>query len=304
MSDPGQERFRDALAAYEQAVLHELGAARTLDAVRLIESVEASLPGGGVLYATSGDLEAAVKIALARMGDPETFQPLAAEVARFRSLAVEYGLVGRGPRGRTEVEVEIAAPLEAAPADREEIVKVVSRLVANIIEEGLQSALLISPMAAVAPEIGGRGGALDQTAELAGSRWRSLAHRLEKPLDVFRIAFPLVALVLALNSLFSCSGPIGTRTRSAFVTGAGVNQIKKLVRDMHSGLGDPATIETLPELAQRSGFPTDVAARTFRLRRVRWGAVYLEHIETGKTVVVTHDYVGSFDARGTWRMVK
>ena len=98
MSDPGQTRFRDALTIYEGAVLPELGAVRTMDAVRLIEMVESFLDGGGALYATDEELEAAVRVALAQKDDPESFGSLTAELARFRDLAIEHGLVARRSR--------------------------------------------------------------------------------------------------------------------------------------------------------------------------------------------------------------
>jgi hypothetical protein len=299
MSEPGHRRFRDALAIYEGAALPELGAVRTMDAIRLIESVEGFLPGGGVLYATEDDLAAAVQVALAQEDDSGSAELLRAEIVRFRELAAEHGLGALRSGDRRETNEPAATPADLPSGN--EVARLVSRVVANLIQDGLHAALLLNPVGISVSEMGERQGALEQSAELVNKRWRNLANRIQKPLDIFRIAFPVAVLLFAVNSFVSCGGPIGSRTYAAMRTGAGVNQIRKIVAEME-GIGDPATINTLRELERRSGKPTNLAAEVFRLRRVRWGTVYLEHIETGKMVVISGRYIGSFDARGKWRL--
>jgi hypothetical protein len=308
MNDPAHQLFHAALRTYEDAALPEIGAIRTLDAVGFIEAVNGCLDGGGVLYATQDDLEAAVRVVLAKDENSDSNELLRVELDRFRDLAITRGGVShhsKNHEGRDEsVGVESVGVQTELP-DRQDVARLMTRLVANLIEEGLNSALLLNPVAVPVSELGEEDGVLDQTAEHLSKRWRTLAHRLRKPLGIFRIAFPVVALLFALNSIFSCGGPLGSRTHSAMVTGTAVNEIRKLVRDMDGlKIGDPETIESLQELSERTGRPTAYAARVFRLRRVLYGAVFLEHIETGKMVAIFGEYIGSFDSRGTWRLVK
>jgi hypothetical protein len=303
MNDPERRPFRDALLVYEEATLPEIGAVSTMDAIRLIEAVDGCLVGGGVLFATQDDLEAALQLVLAQEGNTDSSVFLRAEMDRFLDLAAAHGLAARHPSSG-EARVEIVGDKTDLP-NRQEITRLMTRLVAKLVEEGLSSALLVSPLAVPVSEVGEEGGALDQAAEHLSKRWRGLTHRLRQPLDVLRIALPATALLLALNSFFSCSGPLGSRTRSAVLTGAGVNQLKALTRDMAGpGIGDPYTIGTLQELSERTGLPTDRASEVFRLKRVLYGVVYLEHLETGKLAVISGEYVGSFGKKGTWRIVK
>lgn len=303
MDDPAYERFLDARFTYERVALPELGAARTLDAVRLIEAVNGCLDGGGVLCATEAELEAAIGIVLAQEENPGSSALLRTELERFRGLAVVRAPAARHPANNTG-RGEPAGARTALP-DRHDVAKLMTGVVANLIEEGLNSALLLNPLADPVSKLGEEGGVLDQTAEHLGKRWRILAHRLRKPLGIFRIAFPVAVLLVSLNSLFSCSGPLGTRTRSAIITGAGVDEVRKFVRDMDGlKIGDPKTIDSFQEITERTGRPTALAASVFRLRRVFWGAVYLEHIQTGKAVVIDGRYIGSFDHNGTWRIVE
>lgn len=303
MKDPAHQRFLDALRVYEDAALPEIGAVRTLDAVRLIEAVNGCLDGGGVLYATRDDLEAAIRIVLVEDEDSDSAGLLRAELERFRDLAMDREVVAHRSKKYKESDEPVGMTTDLP--DQQEVAKLMTRLVANLIEEGLNSALLLNPLAEPVAKLGEEGGVLDQSAEHLAKRWRTLAHRLRKPLDIFRIAFPVATLLFALNTIFSCGGPLGTRTHSAMLTGAGVNQMKALVRNMDGvKIGDPETIDTLQELSERTGLPTGYAADVFRLRRVLYGAVFLEHIETGKMVVIFGDYIGSFDGRGTWRIVK
>lgn len=303
MNDAAHQRFVEARFTYEGVALPEIGAARTLDAVRLIEAVNECLGGGGVLYATHDDLEAAIQIVLEKEESPGSSALLRMELQRFRDLAIADGLVAE--ESKSEAGREKAVGVKTDLPDRQEVAMVVTRLVANMIEEGLHSALLLNPLADPVSKLGEGGGVVDQTAEHLSKRWRALAHRLRKPLGIFRIAFPVAVLVFSLNSLFSCSGPLGTRTKSAMVTGAGVKEMREFVRDMDGvKIGDPETVDTLQELTERTGLPTGFAANVFRLRRVLWGAVYLEHIPSGKMVVIDGRYVGSFDHKGTWRVVE
>lgn len=303
MNDPAYQAFVDARFTYEGVALPEIGTARTLDAVRFIEAVNECLEGGGALYATDDDLEAAIGIVLAREGNPDSSAFLRLELQRFRDLAVARGLTDQPSRSRAGREGPIG--VQTGLTDGQDVAKLMTRLIANLVEEGLHSALLLNPLADPVSELGEEGGVVDQTAEHLSKRWRTLAHRLRKPLGIFRIAFPVAVLVFSLNSLFSCSGPLGTRTHSAMVTGAGVKEMRKFVRDMDGvKIGDPETIETLQELTERTGVPTGYAANVFRLRRVRWFTVYLEHIPTGKMVVIDGRYIGSFDHKGTWRLVE
>ncbi|MCD4749342.1 MAG: hypothetical protein K8R59_08205, partial [Thermoanaerobaculales bacterium] len=299
MTDPGRGPFHDALLLYEEAALPELGALGTMDTVRLIELVERHIPDG-VFAATRPDLESALQQVLAQEERTDSTLSLESELGRFLDLAFAHGLIARHPlSGEARVEAVVA---RSDLPSREEVAAVLARLVANVLEEAVSSGLFFARLTVPVSEIGEEGGVLDQTAEHLSLRWRGLTHRLRGPLDLLRIGLPIVALVLALNSFFSCSGPLGSRTQSALITGSAVKELRimtynRLIR------GDKATIDSMEELAKRAGVAKLRSAKVFRLRKVVGNDLFLEHIETDSLVIISDGYVCSF-VHGTWRMTE
>ena len=118
------------------------------------------------------------------------------ELQRFRDLAIADGLVAE--ESKSEAGREKAVGIRTDLPDRQEVATVVTRLVANMIEVGLHSALLLNPLADGVSMVGEEGGVVDLTGEHLSKRWRTLALRLRRPLGVFRFAFPVAVLVFSL----------------------------------------------------------------------------------------------------------
>lgn len=295
MTAPGGDGLAGLLRLYEEHALARLGAVATLEAVQLIEAVDRELPDG-VLAATREELEAAMALAAARAHGSETAALLGVEMACFLDLALDRGLTRRHP-----LRTAAAADEGAAVPTRRELAGLLARLVGKAVEEGVSGGLLMADLAVSMAELGERDELPDRLVGTVSGRWRLLAHRYRRPLDAVRVVLPVVTLLLALSSFFSCDGPLGSRTLAAMATGAGVRQLQILTYNMPPDIGDPETITTLDELGRRTGLATDLARETFALRRVRHGVVYLEHLESETLVVISGEWVGSLGG-GTWRM--
>jgi len=140
----------------------------------------------------------------------------------------------------------------------------------------LHAALLLNPIGISVAEIGEQDGALEHSAELAGKRWLKFANRFQKPLDIFRVAFPAMVLFLTLNSMISCGGPVGSRTFSAMRTGAGVNQkgLRQLLADFDSDAESVADrFEVISYNFNRGRFELQVRHENGTVYRVTLGGV-------------------------------
>jgi hypothetical protein len=290
--------MNETVLLYEEAAVPAIGVLPTLDSIRLIGLVDESLPDG-IFASTKSELAEAVFKVLSREDSVDPALDLQLEVGRFLNLAFDHGLIVHHPLRQAKGSEAIVA--ESGMPTREEVAEMAIGLVSDVIEDAVSSGLFFGQVAVQVAEIGQDGGALDRAVDQFGSRWRRIAGGLRIPLEVLRVGLPILSIIFAINSLVSCEGPLGSRTLSAFGTGAAVQELKKLNFDR--GMQDLSDVHSLEELERRTGYSTKKAVGVFRLRKVKGFELYLEHIDSGSLVILSGAYVGSFH-EGVWMLTE
>ncbi len=272
-----------AVAAYKRQALDELGPERVLDGVRLLKEVNARLPGRDLLTATAADIKAA-GVRLFAAGEPRTQSRfLTAELQRFFAAAQAEELVAVNPlTGAARLAVDGAT---AGDSDGPELVAVTAELVAELIADGIQAGLRMSPIALPVAELGEDEGPLDHLVSLLSARWQGLARRLRPLLATVRVLIPAAGVVLGIMAFFDPSGPFGTGMELSNA----MQDLKMNVALLESQeLLSVADITTLSELGARLHAPTTNAAKHFDLLRVRLAppVLYLRYKKTGGLLVM------------------
>ena len=178
----------------------------------------------------------------------------------------------------------------------------VTEYLANVLQEGVQKGLMLSPLAQSAAALQEGGGGLEAYWNLLPRRWFRFLHRFPWVPDSLRIGIPILSMILALAAWFGPDNPFLGGHREAAATG---NAIKKLQIAMNlminSAPGELDGLSSLSALGQRVGVPLEEEEALFSLVRVNSNVpiLYLRHIPTGALVFLSPQGVNSF-RDGRW----
>jgi hypothetical protein len=298
-----------AVSSYKRLALAELGADSAREGVRLLKELNRRLQSRNLLTATLADIKAAGARLFTEGESQEASRFLSAELRRFYTVALEEGLVAVNPL-TGEAHRASPTPAEAAPtpaaaaaAPAEETTAGTARLVAGVIDEGIQAGLTLSPLALPLAEMGGRAGAAERLADALAGRWSRLAVHLRPVLLLARLVVPAAVVILVLVTVFGDSDPMSTGLAEATATGNAIRDLTFLLESRHDESTGIEASSSLEDLGRRVGINVDGAAELFDLQRVvaRPPMLYLRHKQSGDLVVLTEELRGSL-RDGTWRV--
>jgi hypothetical protein len=303
MAEPTTSPLLRAVSAYTRRARARLTPAEVELAVRLLKEVNRRLAGRNLLDASVDELRAAGARLFAEGEPREHSRFLTAELRQFFDAAIEEGLVVRHPLSGAVRLPDPDAPAAATGLAVEEVAEQAAKIVANVLEDAVQTGLMLSPLAVPVAEAGEGGGMVEELVRTLASRWSWLAGQLHWLLQAVRVLVPLGAMVLGLTAWFSSSNPL--TGQGAFLTGQAMQELKIAVNLLDSREMGTTQFRSLEDLGQQLGAPLLQSSSVFTLERamVHPTILYLRHRDSDALVILTPDHRATL-RKGRWRLLQ
>ena len=294
-----------AVREYKKEAAGRLMPERLMTVVQLLRDLNAAVPSHDLLRATDAELGEALAALAGKGKSPSDLNLLQQELFSFYDAAMEAGLTAFHPlRGTARIQGEDADRLPES-GGRDPLgasMGAVTEYLANVLQDGIQRGLMLSPLAQPAAALQEEGGGMEKYWNLMPRRWYRFLHRFPWVADSVKIGVPIVSLILALATWIGPGNPFMGAHREAVAAG---NAFKKLQVAMglmiNSVPGELDGLTSLSTLGQRVGFPLEEEDALFALLRVnsRVPILYMRHQSTGTLVFLSPQGVDSF-RDGRW----
>jgi len=297
-----------AVREYKKGATARLEPERLLTVLQLIKDLNALVPGADLLKATDSELITALG-ALARKGlNAADLNLLQEELFAFYDAAMDAGLTALHPL-RGTARIQSAETVQEAASGEESALGAsmgaVTEYLANILQDGVQKGLMLSPLAQSAAALQEEGDRLEPYWNLLPRRWFRFLHRFPWVPDSLRVGILIASLILALAAWFGPDNPFMGAHREAAATGSAIKKLQIAMNLMiNFSPGQLDGISSLSALGQQVGIPLEEEEALFSLLRVNSRApiLYLRHTPTQALVVLSPQTVDSYrDGRWTKR---
>ncbi len=295
MSRPTETQVLPALREYKRRAAERLDLDALLAAMALIKELNALVPDRNLMTARLEDLNAAAAELMKRGHSREELQAFNAELTAFYDAAWDAGLLNWHPIRKTARRLGEAAG-ESTPDDLpSQGLGWAADYLANIIQEGVQRGLMLTPFALAVNDLAQEGGIVDDLVERFSSRWSAAARRLAWLLDAVKVGVPIVGVVLAAAAWFGPDNPILRAQREATRSHNALQKLNIALNMMDSVPYAAAALPDLATLGARVGIPLDQEAKEFTLLRAdpRVPMLILRQEDTGRTIFLQPGVVAS-----------